>query len=1099
MRAESHATTSELSRPSRRLPGGGRAATLLPVLAAVFILASPFTNQARAQGPAAGTISFSIPDRGGISTTSSGTAETLRSGYGRIRADAGSTTPSGIAIFQFRDSQGVLISEAGVPATEPVLEGRIFAEVDGPVNTGLAIANPNDETATIDFYFTDTDGTSFSYGTVQLDAHQQTAKFLNQPPFNSGGSPVRGTFTFESSVPIAVIALRGFTNEAGEFLMTTLPVASLSSASEETVYIPHFAAGGGWVTQVILVNPTDSTITGTVGFLGPGSDTTAASPVILTLDDGSTGSNFDYLIPPRSSQRFTTSNPYGTLNSGSVRATPNSGNAAPSGLVVFSYAPAGKTLSEAGVPALAKGSGFRVYAEASGTLGQMGSISTGLAITNAADTSNTVTLEVTNLDGSLAVAPATLALPPSGQVARFLNDIFSLPDNFFGVLRVTSTADVAIVALRLRVNAKGEIKVTTLAPSNEMDPATSAETFFPHIADSGGWSTQFILFSGAAGQASSGTLTFIDASGQPLDLSVLPSVEIPASDAPDLVVQTPSVSDSSPNTGQSFTLIATVRNQGNAQAAATTLRYYRSTDATISTGDTEVGTNTLGGLSVSGVIHGSINLDAPLDAGTYYYGACVDPVAEEIATGNNCSSAVAVIVSVPTPDLVVETYSGRWRLNTGGSFTLRVTVRNQGNGRAAATTLRYYRSIDATISTGDTEVGTYALGRWMSASSVIYASISLAAPLEAGTYYYGACVDPVAEEIATGNNCSSANVVVIVSGVTPDLVVQTPSASPSSPNTGQTFTLRVTVRNQGNAQAAATTLRYYRSTDATISTGDTEVGTDAVGGLSVSGTSDESISLAAPLVAGTYYYGACVDPVAGETATGNCSSAVAVIVSVTINTATFINLDAANDDAAGIAFANSKFYVVDTEDDKVYAYTYNGQRAAASDFNLDEANNGAAGIAFANNKFYVVDLGDDKVYAYTYNGQRAAASDFNLHSTNEAATGITFANGWFCVVDATDRKVYTYLSSGASPPGDFDLDQANNYPTGIVFANGKFYVVDRSDDKVYVYTDNGQRAAASDFNLHSTIRKPGGIVFANGWFYVVDEDDGAIPHSASGY
>ena len=305
--------------------------------------------------------------------------------------------------------------------------------------------------------------------------------------------------------------------------MTMLPVAPLSPASEETVYFPHFAAGGGWVTQVILVNPTDSTITGTVEFLGPGSDTTAASPVILTLDDGSTGSDFDYLIPPRNAQLFTTSNPSRALNSGSVRTTPNSGNAAPSGFVVFSYAPAGKTLSEAGVSALPKGSGFRVYAEASGTLGQMGSISTGLDITNVADTSNTVTLEVTHLDGSLAVGPATLVLPPSGQVARFFSDIFSLPDNFFGVLRVTSTADIAIVALRLRVNENGELKVTTLAPSNEMDPSTSKERFFTHLADSGGWSTQFILFSGTAGQISSGTLTFIDASGQPLDLSVSPS------------------------------------------------------------------------------------------------------------------------------------------------------------------------------------------------------------------------------------------------------------------------------------------------------------------------------------------------------------------------------------------------------------------------------------------------------------------------------------------------------------------------------------------------------------------------------------------------
>ena len=620
-------------------PGEYRVVAEISIGGAKGYYSSENTLTVEGEPPSGGTEVFSIPDQGGWSTTSSGTAETLSVGYGRIRADAGSTTPSGIAIFQFRDSQGVLISEAGVPATEPVLEGRIFAEVDGPVNTGLAIANPNDETATIDFYFTDTDGTSFSYGTVQLDAHQQTAKFLDQPPFNSG-SPVRGTFTFESSVPIAVIALREFTNEAGEFLMTTLPVAPLSPASEETVYIPHFAAGGGWVTQVILVNPTDSMITGTVGFLGPGDGPTAASPVILTLDDGSTGSDFDYSIPPRSSQRFTTSNPFGALNSGSVRATPNSGNAAPSGLVVFSYAPAGKTLSESGVPALPKGSAFRVYVEAS----QVGSINTGLAITNTADTSNTVTLEVTHLDGSLAVAPATLALPPSGQVARFLNQIFSLPDNFSGVLRVTSTADVAIVALRLRVNANGEIKVTTLAPSNEREPSTSEDRFFTHLADSGGWSTQFILFSGTAGQASSGTLTFIDASGQPLDLSVSPPVEIPATGTPDLVVQTPSVSDSSPNAGGSFTLSATVRNQGNGLSASTTLRYYRSPDATISTGDMEVGTDAVGTLAAGGTSSSVLTLTAPSTAGTYYYGACVDRVSGESDTGNNCSNSRAVAV-----------------------------------------------------------------------------------------------------------------------------------------------------------------------------------------------------------------------------------------------------------------------------------------------------------------------------------------------------------------------------------------------------------------------------------------------------------------------
>ena len=461
---------------------------------------------------------FSIPDRGGKSTTSSGTTETLRVGYGRIRAGAGSSPPSGIAIFQFRDREGVLISEAGVPASEPVQEGRIFAQVNGPVNTGLAIANPNDMPATIRFYFTDISGTRFSDGSFELGANQQTVKFLNEAPFN-GGPSVLGTLTFTSSVPVAVVALRGFTNEAGEFLMTTLPVAPLSSTASDTVYFPHFADGNGWATQVILVNPTDRTITGTVAFLGQGSDTAAAAPVLLTLADGSRGSNFDYSIAPRSAQRFTTSKTAGGVTVGSVRATPSSGTPAPSGLVVFSLASGGKIVSEAGVPALPKGSAFRVYVEASGTPGQVGSIRSGLAITNTAATSNTVTLEVTRLDGSLAVAPKTLSLPPSGQIARFIDDIFTLPGNFAGVLRVTSTGDVAMAGLRLRINDNGELKMTTTPPSNEMDPSTSADRFFAHLADSGGWSTQFILYSGTAGQGSSGTLSFIDASGHSLDLT----------------------------------------------------------------------------------------------------------------------------------------------------------------------------------------------------------------------------------------------------------------------------------------------------------------------------------------------------------------------------------------------------------------------------------------------------------------------------------------------------------------------------------------------------------------------------------------------------
>ena len=114
----------------------------------------------------------------------------------------------------------------------------------------------------------------------------------------------------------------------------------------------------------------------------------------------------------------------------------------------------------------------------------------------------------------------------------------------------------------------------------------------------------------------------------------------------------------------------------------------------------------------------------------------------------------------------------------------------------------------------------------------------------------------------------------------PDLLVSSASVSDPSLTTGETFTLSATVQNQGDGRSAPTTLHYYSSSDSTIGTSDTEVGADAVETLLASGTSAQSIVLTAPSTAGTYYYGACVDSVAGESNTdNNCSSGVRVTVS----------------------------------------------------------------------------------------------------------------------------------------------------------------------------------------------------------------------------
>ena len=285
----------------------------------------------------------------------------------------------------------------------------------------------------------------------------------------------------------------------------------------------------------------------------------------------------------------------------------------------------------------------------------------------------------------------------------------------------------------------------------------------------------------------------------------------------------------------------------------------------------------------------SIDLTAPSTAGTYYYGACVDAVTDESDTTDNCSDSVTVTVTVtaPAPDLTVtlsiSVPAGGFIV--GSSFQFGATVRTNGDGSSAATTLRYYQSADAPIRSSDTELGTDAVvGLAASgAGSISQGSIDVTVPSTPGRYYYNACVDAVEGESNTTNNCSlvSIGVTVIPEPEGPDLRVYAivVSGPPSGNPPGGSINLSAGVGNYGDESSAATTLRYYRSTDATITTSDTSVGTSAVWSLGVGATSSVQITLTLPSSAGTYYYGACVDAVADESdTTNNCSVSVGVDV-----------------------------------------------------------------------------------------------------------------------------------------------------------------------------------------------------------------------------
>ncbi len=449
--------------------------------------------------PSVNTLPFSMTDRSTNSLVTQGVAAQPQIGYARVTASSGSA-PSGLAIFSYRQN-GVMVSEAGVPASKLVTQGILYAETNAAVRSGVAIANPNADPAVVSFTFFGESGATLSSGSATVPPNSQVARFLNDDPFNGPGT-FSGTFAFSASNPVAVVALRMLVNERSDLIWTTLPVvdpARLAEPATPAVF-PDFVDGGGWTTQINLMNPGSSAISGSLRFVDP---------------SGQPTSTLDYSIPPRGAQHFVTPGVGEGVHTGTVVISPSANAALPGGSLIFSDTKSNIRVVEAGVPVSAAGNAFRVYVEASDTT------QSGIAIMNTTGNPAIVRIELMDLSGA-SIASTAVSVGANAQLAGFLTEIpglqtLSLPIQ--GLLRIASAAAISVVGLRGRTNERGDFLITTTPPVAE-DNSSSPELFFPHFADAGGFTTQFILFSNGSSGPLGGTIRFLSQSGQPLDMKL---------------------------------------------------------------------------------------------------------------------------------------------------------------------------------------------------------------------------------------------------------------------------------------------------------------------------------------------------------------------------------------------------------------------------------------------------------------------------------------------------------------------------------------------------------------------------------------------------
>ena len=223
-----------------------------------------------ANGGAAGSqFQYTIPAGGFVRLATDGLPAEANTGWARLTPDGDSAAPVSAAIFSYTRGT-VLVTESGVAATTATTHARIYLDLTGGHDTGLAVVNQGNSPLRITATAYELDGVTPAGngpGTVDLAPLGHAAKFAWQL---IAGLPegFTGVLDLRSADPFAALTLRSLYNERRDFLITTFPVADANQAPPDPLIFPQIADGGGYQTQIILLSTGGAASTVTVNYLG---------------------------------------------------------------------------------------------------------------------------------------------------------------------------------------------------------------------------------------------------------------------------------------------------------------------------------------------------------------------------------------------------------------------------------------------------------------------------------------------------------------------------------------------------------------------------------------------------------------------------------------------------------------------------------------------------------------------------------------------------------------------------------------------------------------------------------------------------------------
>jgi len=201
----------------------------------------------------------------------------IQSGYAIITPEGSSVAPHASVTFATINNAVVQSQAAVLPAAMRTDTAFYFDLLSaGSRNLGMAIANPSTTSATITVTLRNESGTVIGTpATLTLAGQAQTARFVTDI-FSADllGTAFIGSVGLQSTVPIAAVGLRFVGSEFSTLAPAAIGTASTvpqvgSIGGTNALIFPQVAIGGGWATQMMLVNTGTTTISGKIDFVGP--------------------------------------------------------------------------------------------------------------------------------------------------------------------------------------------------------------------------------------------------------------------------------------------------------------------------------------------------------------------------------------------------------------------------------------------------------------------------------------------------------------------------------------------------------------------------------------------------------------------------------------------------------------------------------------------------------------------------------------------------------------------------------------------------------------------------------------------------------------